>query len=154
MKRLLAYLIPLPLAASAFMFAPAAQARTVPRYVHAYNWAKTQAGCWYAWGGTGPCWQGYDCSGLVYTAYRHAGVSYFGRTTYDMLASGRLHLVHRPRAGELAFFGSGHVELFVRSVPGGGWTFGALEGGTQVGYHRYWNQSGWHPTEFDYVWGS
>lgn len=122
--------------------------RTVPRYVRAYDWALSQRGCWYTWGGTGPCWAGYDCSGLVYSAYQHAGVSYFGRDTYDMLNSGRLHLVHHPHPGELAFFGTGHVELYV----GGNWTFGAQDSGTQVGFHQ-WNDW-WHPTAIYYVWGS
>src|ERR1700757_4872308 len=48
----------------------------------AYKWARTQAGKPYEWGGTGP--NGYDCSGLVYAAYKRLG-HYFGRTTYQML---------------------------------------------------------------------
>lgn len=119
-----------------------------PRRILAYDWALAQRGCWYVWGGTGPCWAGYDCSGLVYAAYRAAGVPYFGRDTYEMLASGRLHRAWNPVPGELAFFGSGHVELYA----GGDWTFGALGYGTAVGYHQ-WNQW-WHPTAFYYVWGS
>src|SRR5579875_2629509 len=41
----------------------------LPLRLRAYYWALTQAGHPYVWGGTGP---GYDCSGLVMMAYRHA----------------------------------------------------------------------------------
>jgi len=60
-----------------------------------------------------------------------------------MLAS--WHLVWEPasarRRGDLAFYGSGHVELVTR------WgTFGALEQGTQI----WWHVPGpwWHPTAY------
>ena len=60
----------------------------------------------------------------------------FGRSTYDMLASG--HLIpeseSQARRGDLAFYGSGHVEFFVRP----GHTFGAQEPGTLIGWHQ-WN---------------
>ncbi len=53
----------------------------------AYKYAVAQRGKWYCWGGAGPSC--YDCSGLVYAAYRHVHI-WLGRTTYDMLHSGRL----------------------------------------------------------------
>jgi cell wall-associated NlpC family hydrolase len=37
----------------------------------AMAWALRRIGCWYNWGGTGPCSRGFDCSGLVWAAYRH-----------------------------------------------------------------------------------
>lgn len=107
---------------------------------HALAWALTQAGKWYAWGGTGP--STYDCSGLVMMAYEHAGVQ-LPRTTYEMLASSRLHRVYSPQAGDLAFYGSGHVELYVRP----GVTFGAHESGKPVSY-AYYSGSSWRPTAF------
>jgi cell wall-associated NlpC family hydrolase len=117
---------------------PASAAAPSPRAV-AYAWALTQRGKPYIWGGSGP-W-GYDCSGLVYAAYRRAGDP-IPRTTYGMLASGKLVWERTPRRGDLAFFGSGHVELYT----GGRWTFGAQTFGTRVGYHLWsiW----WHPTAF------
>lgn len=147
MKRTVTWLVAAALAALAFL-GPAlpASAATQPRYRAAYAWALGQKGCSYAYGHTGPCWNGYDCSGLVMMAYRHAGVPYYGRSTTDMLDSGRLHLVHHPHPGELAFFGSGHVELYVSP----GWTYGAS--GEGVGFHRTWPS--WHPTAIYYVWGS
>ncbi len=107
----------------------------------AYRYATAQQGKWYCWGGTGPSC--YDCSGLVYAAYRHVNISP-GRTTYDMLSSGRLTRIRRAQArrGDLAFYGSGHVELFDRANV----TFGAHSIGTQVGWR--WYSAYWQPTAF------
>jgi murein DD-endopeptidase len=95
----------------------------------------------FIWGGTGP--SGFDCSGLVYAAYRAAGLR-LPRTTYEMLGS--WHLVRIPkrlaRRGDLAFFGSGHVELY----GWGPWTFGAETAGTLIGFHRM--NAYWHPTMY------
>jgi len=110
----------------------------VPKRLRAYHWALTQAGHPYVYGGTGP---GYDCSGLVMMAYRHAGI-HLPRTTYEMLASRLLVRVRHPAKGDLAFYGSGHVELFVKW----GYTFGAHDYGSPVSRIRYgW---GWVPTAF------
>jgi len=110
------------------------------RRVRAYRWAASQRGKPYCWGGTGGC---FDCSGLVMAAYRHVGLN-FGRDTTDMLASSRLIRVGRRHAkkGDLAFYGTGHVEL----VAGRKYTLGALEAGTVIGWHRLsiW----WHPTMY------
>jgi cell wall-associated NlpC family hydrolase len=110
------------------------------RRMRAYLWAARQRGKPYCWGGTGGC---FDCSGLVMAAYRHVGLN-FGRDTTDMLASSRLIRVGRRHAkkGDLAFYGTGHVEL----VAGRKYTLGALEAGTVIGWHRLsiW----WHPTMY------
>lgn len=101
----------------------------------ALNWAEGHAaGHPYVFGGTGP--YGYDCSGLVYTAFSHAGVR-LPRTTFSMLGSARLHRVPagQERRGDLAFYGSGHVEIVTR------WsrtTFGAHDSGSRVGWIREW----------------
>lgn len=122
--------------ALAAMPGPAHASTATPGYA-ALKWAETRAGAWYGWGGTGPA---YDCSGLVYEAYLHQGVN-VGRDTFDMLASGRLVRIplRDARQGDLMFYGPGHVEL--KTLHG---TFGALEPGTRVGWHR-WN-AWWHPT--------
>ena len=116
-----------------------AHASTTTRAQAALRWAETKAGHPYVWGGTGP---GYDCSGLVYEAYLREGVN-IGRDTYDMLASS--HLVRIPASqrqrGDLAFYGTGHVELVTERG-----TFGALEPGTLVGWHR--PSGSWHPTTY------
>lgn len=107
----------------------------------AWHFAMRQRGKPYIWGGTGP--YGFDCSGLVYSAYRTAGIV-LPRTTYEMLGSWRLVRVPKSRAarGDLAFFGTGHVELY----DGGNWTFGAATQGTLIGFHRM--NVFWHPTMY------
>jgi cell wall-associated NlpC family hydrolase len=105
----------------------------------AYRWALTQKGKWYRYGGTGP--STYDCSGLIYAAYLRQG-HVIPRTTYGMLASRRLVRVAHPRAGDLAFFGSGHVEFYA----GGHSTFGAHHTGTRLSYRAY--DAYYHPTAF------
>jgi cell wall-associated NlpC family hydrolase len=106
-----------------------------------WRYAMRQRGKPYIWGGTGPA--GFDCSGLVYAAYRASGVV-LPRTTYEML--GNWHLVRiskaQARRGDLAFFGSGHVELYDTS----NWTYGAEETGTLIGFHRM--SVFWHPTMY------
>lgn len=74
-------------------------------------------------------------------AYRHVGIR-LPRTTGGMLASWKLVRVRHPRMGDLAFYGSGHVELFRRW----GWTFGAHDYGSPVGLIHY--GYGWKPTAF------
>ena len=125
---MLAQLTPAPASASA-----------TPRRLTALRWAEHRAGRWYCFGGTGPC---FDCSGLVMRAYRHAGIK-LPRTTYGMLASPKLHRIRASKRhrGDLAFYGSGHVELVTRHG-----TFGALGAGTRVGWHR--PSAWWSPTMY------
>ncbi len=110
----------------------------LPARLRAWTWAVKQTGAPYVYGGTGP---GYDCSGLVMMAYRHAGI-HLPRTTWEMLASPLLVRVIHPRMGDLAFYGSGHVELFRRW----GYTFGAHDYGQPVGIIHYGGD--WKPTAF------
>jgi len=82
-------------------------------------------------------------------AYAREGI-HFGRSTTAMLDSGRLvrETERQARRGDLAFYGTGHVELFIRP----GHTFGALEAGTLIGWHQ-WSVY-WHPTMFFRVRGA
>jgi len=107
----------------------------------AWRFALRQEGKPYIWGGIGP--EGYDCSGLVYAAYKSAGLV-LPRTTYEMLDSWYLVRIPKWKAkrGDLAFFGTGHVELFDY----GRWTFGAETVGTLIGFHEM--NSFWHPTMY------
>lgn len=125
------------------LFVNGASASVQPR-VRAYEWAAQQMGCPYTWGGTGPCGNGYDCSGLVMQAWKHAGVT-LPRTTYEMLSSRHLQLIHwrKPKRGDLAFFGSGHVELVQWRYT----TLGAPEPGESVRIED-WQGSDWRPTAF------
>jgi peptidoglycan DL-endopeptidase CwlO len=119
--------------------ASAKAAAALPLRIRALNWAKTQYGKPYIYGGTGP--GGYDCSGLVMMAYRHAGVN-LPRTTGGMLASKLLVRVAHPLKGDLAFYGTGHVELYAH----GHYTYGAHSSGTRIGWILFgpW----WHPTAY------
>jgi cell wall-associated NlpC family hydrolase len=109
--------------------------------LRAWRYAMHQHGKPYVWGGTGP--YGFDCSGLVYASYRSEGLT-LPRTTYEMLHSKQLIRIRKSQAsrGDLAFFGSGHVELYDH----GKWTYGAAAEGTRIGFHRM--NSYWHPTMY------
>jgi cell wall-associated NlpC family hydrolase len=66
----------------------------------------------YRWGGTSPS-AGFDCSGLVYWAYRHVGVA-LPHSSYALAGAGRPVWSSRLRPGDLLFFyGYGHVGLYV-----------------------------------------
>jgi hypothetical protein len=123
-----------------------AWASGVPPRQYAYRWAEAQAGAPYVWGGTGP---GFDCSGLVYEAYRHAGFT-LPRSTYGMLASPMLKRTDLAHAnpGSLAFYGSGHVEFVTQHRHT---TYGMLGSGSRAGWHRWSPGSSWRPTAFYYV---
>ena len=133
--------------ASAGLARPApARAAAVPGVgarleANAWKYAMQQRGKPYEWGGTGP--DGFDCSGLVYAAYRSRGVI-LPRTTYGMLASPHLVRISKAQArpGDLAFYGPGHVELYDH----GNWTYGAQEAGTLVGFHQM--SPWWHATMY------
>jgi cell wall-associated NlpC family hydrolase len=112
----------------------------------AYRWAQTQAGVPYRYGGQGG--GGYDCSGLVRSAYRHAGI-WLPRTTGEMLQDRRLDEESSPRQGDLVFFGTGHVELYA----GQDRSFGAETNPTGTWWNRWWPGS-WWPTAFYRVSGA
>ena len=106
--------------------------------------AETRAGDWYSYGADGP--SAFDCSGLVYWAAHQLGIG-MPRDTFTMLgegvAEGILVPTSHPVAGDLAFYGTGHVEIVAR---GHDVTFGAQQPGTRVGFHT-WNGY-WHPTMY------
>jgi cell wall-associated NlpC family hydrolase len=89
-----------------------------PGAAAAVAYARSQAGCPYTWGGTGPCRAGFDCSGLVMMAWRAAGVT-LARTSQQQWAT-EPH-VTVPQPGDLVFFAGadgtttspGHVGLVV-----------------------------------------
>ncbi|MFC0862402.1 NlpC/P60 family protein [Sphaerimonospora cavernae] len=67
-------------------------------------YARRQIGKPYVWGGTGPA--GYDCSGIVYAAYKTAGVT-IPRTTFEQWPFGVRVPAGQERPGDLVFFSSG-----------------------------------------------
>jgi cell wall-associated NlpC family hydrolase len=75
-------------------------------------YARHQVGVGYSWGGTSPR-TGFDCSGLVYAAYRSIGWK-LPRSSWDQLRVGRPVRFARLRPGDLLFTeGGGHVQLVV-----------------------------------------
>jgi peptidoglycan DL-endopeptidase CwlO len=139
-----ASLAAIPLAAAPQAASAGSRAPRLAAYLWAYHHT---AGHAYCWAGAGPSC--YDCSGVVMAAYAREGIR-FGRSTTAMLGSGRLvrETERQARRGDLAFYGSGHVEFFIRP----GHTFGALDAGTRIGWHHW--SAYWHPTMFFRVRGA
>src|SRR5438067_799057 len=76
------------------------------------GYARHQVGVAYSYGGTSPR-TGFDCSGLVYAAYRSIGWK-LPRSSWDQLRVGRPVRFARLRPGDLLFTaGGGHVQLVV-----------------------------------------
>jgi cell wall-associated NlpC family hydrolase len=73
--------------------------------------ARRQIGVPFVWGGTSRLYGGFDCSGLVYAAFRSIGRA-IPRTSYEQMRIGRRVSWRGLRAGDLAFTnGGGHVVL-------------------------------------------
>jgi cell wall-associated NlpC family hydrolase len=88
----------------------ASHAKKLARQVVAY--ARRQVGVRYSWGGTSPS-SGFDCSGLVFAAYRSIGRE-IPRSSWDQLGVGLPVGFARLRPGDLLFTeGGGHVQLVV-----------------------------------------
>lgn len=90
--------------------------------------AYDQLGCNYVFGATGPCPDGFDCSGLAMAAWAYAGVS-IPRDTYEQWDA----LPHVPLSdlepGDLIYFNAeGHVGIYV----GGGYLIDAPQPGMTV----------------------
>jgi cell wall-associated NlpC family hydrolase len=78
----------------------------------AANVALRAVGIPYAWGGASPA-SGFDCSGLVYWAYRRLGVE-LPHSSYALYDRGRRVARSRLKAGDLVFFtGLGHVGMYL-----------------------------------------
>jgi peptidoglycan DL-endopeptidase CwlO len=94
----------------------------------AVAFAYAQLGCPYVYGGTGPCNQGFDCSGLAQAAWASGGVQ-IPRDSYEQWAA----LPHVPlgsiEPGDLLIYnGEGHVAIYV----GGGYIIDAPQTGSDV----------------------
>ena len=77
----------------------------------AAKYALHAVGVPYRWGGTSM--SGFDCSGLVYWAYRRLGVS-VPHNSYALWSSGRRVARSRLEPGDvLVFSGLGHVGLYI-----------------------------------------
>jgi cell wall-associated NlpC family hydrolase len=79
----------------------------------AVAFAYRQLGCPYVYGGTGPCHQGFDCSGLTMESWADAGVS-IPRTSYEQWDDLPHVALNAVQPGDiLVFFDAGHVALYV-----------------------------------------
>jgi cell wall-associated NlpC family hydrolase len=79
----------------------------------AVAFAYSQLGCPYVFGGTGPCPDGYDCSGLVMKAWAAAGVS-IPRDTYSQWAALPHISMSDLQPGDLLYYnGESHVAMYV-----------------------------------------
>jgi peptidoglycan DL-endopeptidase CwlO len=79
----------------------------------AVKYAYDQIGCPYVYGGTGPCPDGFDCSGLTMMSWAAAGVS-IPRTSYEQWDDLPAVSVNDLEPGDiLVFLDGGHVGLYV-----------------------------------------
>ncbi len=108
----------------------------------AVQFAYSKLNCPYVYGGTGPCADGYDCSGLTMSAWASAGVS-IPRTSEEQWAE----LPHVSTAdmepGDIMVFnGAGHVGIYV----GNNKLIDAPQPGQVVELVSF---SGWYQSVFD-----
>lgn len=121
----------------------------------AVAFAYEQIGCPYVWGGTGPCNSGFDCSGLMMTAWASAGIV-IPRISNDQIgslpavslhtASGAFTTAYLQPGDILGFADNSHVGMyvgggylidapipgeFVEKVPLSGWYLQELDGAVQ-----------------------
>jgi cell wall-associated NlpC family hydrolase len=117
----------------------------------AVQFAYNALGCPYVFGGTGPCNQGYDCSGLMLGAWQQAGIS-IPRVSYDQMAdlppvslhtsSGAFTTANLEPGDILGFAGNSHVGMYV----GGGELIDAPTPGAVVEKIAL---AGWYLQELD-----
>jgi cell wall-associated NlpC family hydrolase len=105
--------------------------------VSAFDYALKQKGEPYRYGGSGP--SSWDCSGLVFKSYGAAGISLPRVSGAQRSSSKTVHVSrYKAQRGDLAFWGSGHVEFVVKVYKKNGkWytqTYGAHHSGTVVSY--------------------
>jgi cell wall-associated NlpC family hydrolase len=109
----------------------------------AVSFAYAQLGCPYVYGATGPCPNGYDCSGLVMQAWAHAGIT-IPRDTYEQWAALPHISASAIEPGDLLYYnGESHVSMYV----GGGMIVDAPIPGQTV--ERIPMNSSWYASTFD-----
>lgn len=83
------------------------QGASVAQGNEAANWALTQLGKPYQWGGAGP--YSYDCSGLTMMAWAHAGVHLLHWTGYQWPSGPHIPL-DQLRRGDLVFYATDNAD--------------------------------------------
>ena len=107
----------------------------------AVQFAYAQLNCPYVFGGTGPCHDGFDCSGLTQAAWAFAGVS-IPRTSEEQAGLPAVPESQIEPGDILEFTGDGHVAIYV----GGGMLIDAPHTGAVVEKVAF---SGWFKDNFD-----
>ncbi|WP_034229702.1 C40 family peptidase, partial [Actinotalea ferrariae] len=123
---------PAPPATDPFGLGTGSQRGSAAQGQAAVDWAVTQVGKAYVWGGTGP--DGYDCSGLTSQAWRAAGLS-IHRTSRDQYRQVRKIEYSALRPGDLIFYGQGNDPASITHVgmyAGGGQMVEASRPGVPV----------------------
>jgi len=102
-----------------------------------------QLGCPYVWGGTGPCSDGFDCSGLAQAAWAAAGVD-IPRDTYEQWAALPHIATSAIVPGDLLYYaGESHVAMYV----GDGYIIDAPQTGEDV--EKIPEDTDWYAENFD-----
>jgi peptidoglycan DL-endopeptidase CwlO len=107
----------------------------------AVAYAFKQIGCPYVFGGTGPCADGFDCSGLTMEAWASAGVS-IPRTSEEQADLPAVPESDLEPGDILEFLDDGHVGLYV----GNGMLIDAPQTGQDVQEVAF---TGWYQENFD-----
>ena len=110
-----------------------------PKGQSALDWARTQIGKPYAWGGAGP--GGYDCSGLTMAAWASVGVA-LPRSAAEQFGAGAHLPLAQAQPGDLVFWAANpadpstitHVGLYVSS----GQVLHSARSGTVVSIDPMW----------------
>ncbi len=108
----------------------------------AVAFAYAQLGCPYVFGATGPCPNGFDCSGLTMSAWAAAGVS-IPRTSYGQATLPAVSTSALQPGDILEFAGDSHVGIYV----GGGMLIDAPQPGMTV--EKVSLNSSWYAANLD-----
>jgi peptidoglycan DL-endopeptidase CwlO len=107
----------------------------------AVKFAFAQINCPYVFGGTGPCQDGFDCSGLTQAAWAAAGVS-IPRTSEEQADLPAVPVSDLEPGDILEFLDDGHVGIYV----GGNMLIDAPQTGEDVQEVAF---TGWYRDNFD-----
>lgn len=131
--------------------AHAAEARSANRVGSAVAIAVNQKGDPYRYGAAGP--NAFDCSGLTFYAFRHAGFKHIPRTSSAQAHFAKHIKRSAMKRGDLIFFYNGggvyHVGVYVGFSHGHRWVLHAPYSGTRVRTEKLWTDH-WFPGTLRY----
>lgn len=116
------------------------------------QYAKQQIGKWYVWGGESDAEGGFDCSGLLYYAFKKAGID-MPRVSMAQADRGRRVATGKLRPGDLVAWennpaqkGADHIALYL----GDGMIVEAARTGTQIRIRKLGANEGAWGVALDY----